>query len=182
MADVAPARLSPSPVRAANALVIRVTGTDKRRIPDPKIRGIASRSTARVAIAGTQKQGKLSRNRITCVVQALVRDARLSVKRFLFNARQQSGEPTPGGRPRTVITVRRAGARFQGVKRNMPARIVIKMYCQCNLLQIICTLRTGCCLTYLLHRRDQESEEYAEDRNHHQQLHQRKTTSRTPIE
>ena len=56
-------------------------------------------------------------------------------------------------------------------------RIVIVMYRQANLFQIVAALRTTCRLSRLLNGREKQGNQYRYDCNHYQQLDQSKATT-----
>ena len=58
-------------------------------------------------------------------------------------------------------------------------RVMVVVQSQTNLLQIVLALRPASRLTSLLNSRQQQRHQNGNDRDHHQQLNQRKTSAPT---
>ena len=104
----------------------------------------------------------------------------LVVQVFLLDVRQRVNQP--GSLVRPPVQVGPAGAvrQHQAAWREKGVNIVIMMAGQRELLEVVAALHAAGRLADLLHRRQDQPDQHADDGDHDQQLHQRKGAWRPP--
>src|SRR5262249_19160102 len=104
-------------------------------------------------------------------------EVNLLVEVVLLDPRQQEGSPAP---TRPDIEVRRdvgVGVAIDVTGRKTAVGVVIAVESQADLMEVVAAPHAAGSLADLLHGRQQQTHEGADDGNHHQQLNQREGVS-----
>jgi hypothetical protein len=105
----------------------------------------------------------------------LAEPIKIVVQGLLLDERQQLGDPAKvAGAAAAAAVGTPAGSHRQRID---PERVVIVGHCDADLVQVVGALRAPRRLARGLHRRQQDRHEHADDRDHDQQLDQRKSMS-----